>query len=268
MIITLTSDFGHKDSFVGIMKGVIAGIAPQAHVIDLSHGVAPQDIMAGALLLRHSVDYFPEPSVHVAVVDPGVGSVRRPILIQAGNRYLVGPDNGVLSLACGEATPLRMIHLSNSAYHRQPASKTFHGRDIFAPVAAHLSLGVDPACLGDPIDEFTKIAWPAVTVTAQDVNGEIMYIDGFGNLYTNIGAQELQRFDADELAFSVGDIVIQGLASHYAAGAFRAGPIALINSWGLLEIAVYNGDAQKHCGARIGDKVKVRVLEAIAGGRK
>src|SRR5687767_5648334 len=139
MIITLTSDFGYTDSFVGIMKGVIGGINPRARIVDLSHGVAPHDIMGAALLLRYSVNYFQQGTVHLAVVDPGVGSARRPILIEAAGNYFVGPDNGVLSLACADAKPLRTIHLSNPAYHRPSVSKTFHGRDVFAPVAAHLS---------------------------------------------------------------------------------------------------------------------------------
>jgi hypothetical protein len=259
MIITLTSDFGYKDAFVGVMKGVIAGINPAAHIIDLSHGIAPQDVMGAALLMRHSVNHFPCGSIHVAIVDPGVGSARRPILIEAAGNHFVGPDNGVLSLAAADATPLRVIHLSNAAYHRQPVSRTFHGRDIFAPVAAHLSLGIDPASLGDPVDDLTRIAWPAVKATSTGFQGEIVYIDGFGNLFTNVDAQELPAHPSDKLAFSVGAIVIQGLATHYAAGGAN-GFVALINSWGLLEIAAYQGNAQERCGARIGDKVEIRVL--------
>jgi S-adenosyl-L-methionine hydrolase (adenosine-forming) len=259
MMITLTSDFGYKDPFVGIMKGVIAGINPRAAVIDLSHGVAAQDVMGAALLMRHSVDYFPVGTVHVAVVDPGVGGTRRPILIEAAGNCFVGPDNGVLSLAFAAGIPLRVIHLTHTAYHRQPLSRTFHGRDIFAPVAAHLSLGVDPASCGDPVDDFVRIAWPAITQFDNGLAGEIVYIDGFGNLFTNIGAPDLQTFDTAKLVFNLGSVVIQGLASHYGAreaGAF----VALINSWGLLEIAVYRGSAQQVCRARVGDKVEARVL--------
>lgn len=259
MIITLTSDFGYKDPFVGIMKGVIVGINPDAGIIDLSHGVAPQDIMGAALLLRHSVSYFPRGTVHVVVVDPGVGSSRKPILIETADNFLVGPDNGVLSLACADAIPLRIIHLSNTAYHRQPASTTFHGRDIFAPVAAHLSLGADSTSLGDPVENFTPIVWPAVTVTSRGLRGEIVYIDRFGNLFTNIGAQQLQGLANDRLAFSVGAIVIEGLATHYAAAGAN-GFVALINSWGLLEIAAYQSNAQERSGARIGDKIEASVF--------
>src|SRR5574341_2016219 len=145
MLITLTTDFGYSDPFVGIMKGVIARINPNAQVIDLSHGIPPQDIMAGALVLRHSVSYFPRGAVHVAIVDPGVGGARRPLLIECDGSYFVGPDNGLLSLALEDKQPARIVELSNPSYHLQSASKTFHGRDIFAPVAAYLSLGIAAA---------------------------------------------------------------------------------------------------------------------------
>src|SRR5215467_14046965 len=137
MLITLTTDFGSADPFVGIMKGVIAGIHADAQVVDISHGVPPQDLVAGALILRHSVPYFPCGTIHVVVVDPGVGSERRPLLIQCDGNYFVGPDNGVLSLALEGRNPTRIIHLSNPVYHLQPTSTTFHGRDIFAPAAAY-----------------------------------------------------------------------------------------------------------------------------------
>ncbi|HEX2225703.1 MAG TPA: SAM-dependent chlorinase/fluorinase [Candidatus Binatia bacterium] len=258
MIITLISDFGYKDSFVGIMKGVIAGINPQAHIIDLSHGIAPQDVRGAALLLRHSIEYFPRGTVHVVVVDPGVGSARRAILVESAGYFLVGPDNGVLSLAYKDNAELRVTHLSNTVYHRPTLSHTFHGRDVFAPVAAHLSLGADPASFGNAVDDFSRLVLPSVTVRPNAIEGEIVYIDGFGNLFTNIGAQELQRFAYDKIAFTVRGVVIQGLATHYAA-AERGGLVALINSWGILEIALNQGNAQQRCAARIGDKIEARV---------
>ncbi|MGH7929630.1 MAG: SAM hydrolase/SAM-dependent halogenase family protein [Candidatus Binatia bacterium] len=257
-MITLISDFGYKDPFVGIMKAVIAGINPQARIIDLSHGIAPQDIVGAALLIRHSVNYFPRGTVHVAVVDPGVGSGRRPILIEAAESYFVGPDNGIFSLALTDEIPSRIIHLSNPAYHRKPVSTTFHGRDIFAPVAAHLSLGVDSALIGDPVQDFARITWPVVTVIPNGLEGEIVYIDGFGNLFTNVGPQQLSALPDDKLVFSVAGVVIEGLASHYAA-AVSGDLVALINSWELLEIAVYRGNAQDRCDARIGDKIQIRL---------
>jgi len=257
MIIALTTDFGYKDPFVGIMKGVIAGINPDARVIDLSHGVAPQDIMGAALILRHSVNHFPRGSIHVAVVDPGVGSARRPILIEATGNYFIGPDNGVLSLALIDEEPARIIHLSNAAYHRQPVSATFHGRDIFAPAAAYLSLGTAVTAFGEAVQDYCRIAWPGIAKSVKGLQGEIVYIDGFGNLCTNVTENELKGLPRDKLAINVGNVAIQGLATNYAAvgkGSF----IALINSWGLLEIAVFQGNAQQHCGARVGDKIQIR----------
>ena len=259
MIITLTSDFGYKDSFVGIMKGVIAALNPQARIIDLSHGISPQDVIGAALLLRHSVEYFPRGTVHVVVVDPGVGSARRPVLVEASGYFLVGPDNGVLSLACQDSAEQRVIHLSNTAYHRPTLSNTFHGRDVFAPVAAHLSLGVDPASLGNAVDDFSRLVLPPVRVRPNAIEGEIVYIDGFGNLFTNIGVQELQPFVHNKVAFHICGIVIQGVATHYAA-AEPGDLVALINSWGMLEIALNQGNAQHRCAARIGDKIEARVL--------
>src|SRR5688572_5231964 len=153
MIITLTTDFGYQDSFVGIMKGVIAGINPQARVIDITHGIPPQGILAGALTLRHSVKYFPSGTIHVAVVDPGVGSSRRPLLIQDQGNYFLGPDNGILSLAVENIESAHIVQLTNPTYHLHPTRTTFHGRDIFAPAAAHLSLGTPLKAFGEPWDK-------------------------------------------------------------------------------------------------------------------
>lgn len=257
MIITLTTDFGYKDPFVGLMKGVIAGINPLARIIDLSHGIAPQDIMAAALTLRYSVNFFPRGTIHVVVVDPGVGSARRPLLIESGGNFLIGPDNGVLSLALADEKPAKIIHLSNPAYHRRPVSATFHGRDIFAPVAANLSTGMDSEALGDAVEDFIRIDWPSIFRSADGLTGEIVYIDGFGNLFTNITEHDLKTFNSRKVMIGIGDVEIQGLATNYVAGG-PGGYAALINSWGLLEIAVSRGNAQLACGAQIGDKIAIR----------
>ncbi len=258
MIITLTTDFGYKDPFVGIMKGVIAGINPNVQVVDLSHGIPPQDIMAAALVLRHSVPYFRRGAIHVAVVDPGVGSTRHALLIESDGQYFIGPDNGVLSLTLTDKQPDTVIQLSNTIYHLQPTSATFHGRDIFSPVAAHLSLGIDPAALGEPIDNFVRLDWPKLVKSQGRIEGEIVYIDGFGNLFTNIQEQDLAALQRENLSVTLGDITIQGLARSYAAGE-NGRCIALINSWGLVEIAFYGDSAQRRCQAKIGDKVQVSV---------
>jgi S-adenosyl-L-methionine hydrolase (adenosine-forming) len=256
MLITLTTDFGYADPFVGIMKGVIAGINPQAQIVDLSHGIPVHDVTAAALVLRHSVPYFPRGTIHVIVVDPGVGSARRPLLIEFEGNYLVGPDNGVLSLAMERKGPARIVHLSNPSYHLRPTSTTFHGRDIFAPTAAYLSRGVAPEALGELTDHFVRLSWPTVIKTETSMAGEIVYIDGFGNLFSNIGADDLKERPAQQLRITLRDLSIAGLTANYAA-VEPSDCVALINSWGLLEIAVRQGNAQKRCRAIVGDKVQL-----------
>ena len=256
MLITLTTDFGYTDPFVGIMKGVICGINPQARIVDLSHGIPAQNIMAAALVLRQSAQYFPRGTIHVAVVDPGVGSARRPLLVELEGSYFIGPDNGVLSLVMEAKRPTRIVHLSNPSYQLRPTSATFHGRDIFAPTAAYLSRGTAPEAFGETTDDFAKLIWPTVLKTETTIRGEIVYIDGFGNLFTNIGADDLKELSGHRLRITLRDLSILGLAANYAA----VEPdkyVALINSWGLLEIAICKGSAQKHSGAIIGDKVQV-----------
>jgi S-adenosyl-L-methionine hydrolase (adenosine-forming) len=259
MLITLITDFGAVDPFVGIMKGVIAGIHPEAQVVDISHGVPPQDLMAGALILQHSVSYFPPGTIHVVVVDPSVGSDRRPLLIQCDDNYFVGPDNGVLSLALEGRNPTRVIHLSNPTYHLRPTSATFHGRDIFAPAAAYLSRGVAADSLGDPTADFVRLEWAGALRTADKIAGKIVYVDGFGNLFTNIRDRDLQGLPDDKIVISLKQHTVQGLVSSYAA---RSGEklLAVINSWGLLEIALYKDSAQRHTGAKVGDTVHLRIV--------
>lgn len=256
MMITLTTDFGYQDSFVGIMKGVIAGINPKAQVIDLTHGIPAQNVLVGALSLRHSIPYFPPGTIHVAVIDPGVGGRRRPILIESEGNYFIGPDNGVLSLALGGTTGHRFTHLSNPAYRLQPASATFHGRDIFAPAAAHLSLGVPTAAFGEAIDEIIRIELPKVIREEGRLLGEIVYIDGFGNVYTNIERNDLTGVIEEQIEIHLAGVHLTGLRANYSAvpkGDFAA----LFNSWGLLEIAANGGNAQKRTGAKVGDQVEI-----------
>lgn len=259
MLITLTTDFGLKDPFVGIMKGVIAQINPHATVVDLTHGIPPQDIFAAAMVLRHAVGYFPRGTIHVAVVDPGVGGTRRPLLFEGNEAYFIGPDNGVLSLLWDERQPKRIIHLSNRTYYRQPTSATFHGRDIFAPIAAQLSLGVAPLAFGESVDHVVQIEWPDVIHSGRSVRGEIVYIDGFGNLFSNIRERDLPGLDRKKISTVVGGVTIYGLAPNYAA-VDEGQPVALINSWGLLEVAANNESAARLFHVGIGEKVYLSVI--------
>ena len=255
-LITLTTDFGSKDPYVGIMKGVILGINPDAHIIDLSHGIPSQDVMAGALVLGASVSYFPAGTIHVAVVDPGVGGNRRALLIESEKSYFIGPDNGIFSLVLGEKTLQQIVDLSNPAYHLRPTSATFHGRDIFAPIAAYLSLGIAAEDLGTPARDLARIPWPAALKRDRSVEGEVIYIDGFGNLITNIRERDLPAAPS-KLMVSLGSVVVRGLVPSYAWG--REGAyVALINSSALLEIALSQGSAQAASGAQIGDRVDVQ----------
>ena len=254
-IITLTTDFGYRDPFVGIMKGVVSGIEPAATIIDLTHGVAPQDVTGGALALAAAVDFFPAGTIHAAVVDPGVGGERRPILVETDRACYVGPDNGLLSLAAGRQRLIRVIHLSNPAYHLSPTSTTFHGRDIFAPAAAHLSAGVRPEKLGETVESFESLHVPDPEIRdGGGITGQVIYVDGFGNLTTNIRREDLERLDPESVAVRIGDRKIRGIAANYAS-AGTGNYLALVNSWGLLEISRCNGSAQAGLGAGTGTRV-------------
>jgi S-adenosyl-L-methionine hydrolase (adenosine-forming) len=256
MPISLTTDFGYRDSFVGIMKGVIAGIAPSVQVIDVTHGIPAQDVMSGALILRHAVGYFPPGTIHVGIVDPGVGSERAPLLIESGSQFFIGPDNGIFSLALRDQQPDRIVQLSNRAYHLRPTSSTFHGRDVFAPVAAYLSLGIPAAEFGEPAESYMKLAIPKIVRRGREIDAEIIYIDGYGNLFTNIEEHDLTGLPASGIAIQTGTVRLRGLTSNYAA--VRVGElVAVINSWGLLEISVNQGNARQFSGVKIGDKVRI-----------
>jgi len=255
MLITLTTDFGYRDSFAGIMKGVINRINPDAQVIDLTHGVPPQNIMAAALTLRHSVPYFSAGAIHVVVIDPGVGGARRPLLIECAGNYFIGPDNGVLSLAVRNKEK-RVIELTNSEYFLQPTGSTFHGRDIFAPVAAHLSRGVPIGAFGGLSSSIIELHVPEIVREQNVLTGEIIYIDGYGNLFTNIDAQDLASLPRNQIHIAVGSTIIRNLKASYDSVEVDQ-LTAIINSWGVLEIAQYNGNAEQKCGAKVGDRVVV-----------
>ncbi len=256
-LITLVTDFGLKDPFVGIMKGIIFGINPNAHIIDLSHEIPPQDIMAGALVLRHSAPFFPRGTIHVSVVDPGVGTKRRPLLVESEGNFFIGPDNGVLSLVIEGKVTSQIIHLSNETYHLKPTSKTFHGRDIFAPVAAYLSLCIPPQDLGTRVKGLERLPWPKVIQADGAIQGEVVYIDSFGNLITNVHEHDIMGLQPENLTVSVGSLTIHGLAPNYAAS-MEGEYIALINSWNLLEISLFKRNACIQSGVKVGAEVCVR----------
>lgn len=259
-IISLLTDFGSRDAFVGIMKGVILGINPAAQLVDLSHEVPAQDVLAGALILRSAVAFFPPDTIHLAVVDPGVGSSRRGVLIETQHGCFIGPDNGLLSLAVSAEMMTRTIHLNNPVYFLSPCSSTFHGRDVFAPVAAHLSLGTAVEQFGPEMSTIERLTLPKVEHEERRLVGSVIYIDHFGNLVTNITEPDLLPFPRERLCVSIGAVRILGIIPSYAA-VIVGTPAALINSWGLLEIAVRNGAAAQQLGVHRGCPVSVTLLQ-------
>ena len=190
--ITLTTDFGSKDPFVGIMKGVIVSINPSVKIIDITHNISPQSILEAAYTLEMSYASFPHKTIHVAVVDPGVGSARRPLLVATDYHYFIGPDNGVFSRIYRLTESLTVIHITAEHYFLPQRSSTFHGRDIFAPVAAWMSKGIDIERFGDPITDYVILQEPALISSSNNVvEGEVVYIDRFGNLMTNIPGEKI-----------------------------------------------------------------------------
>ena len=194
-LITLTTDFGSEDWFVGVMKGVILGIAPRAAIVDITHGISPGDVFAGAFALAASCRCFPRKTVHVAVIDPGVGGGRQAIVVQTRDYYFVGPDNGVLSLALEQESIRSIRRLQNRRFFRPDISNTFHGRDIFAPVAAHLSKGVAVAALGPELNDCVRLSLHPPAFKRGRLFGEVVYVDRFGNAITNVREADLTPFD-------------------------------------------------------------------------
>lgn len=255
-LITLLTDFGLDDAYVGIMKGVILRIHPTVRLIDLTHAVPPQRIVAGALMLRSAVGYFPDGSVHLAVIDPGVGSGRRPIMIETDRGLLVGPDNGILCPAAAVLGRGRARLLANERFFVRPVSQTFHARDIFAPVAAHLSRGVAPKEVGPELDGIVELALPVPRQSGAAVAGEVVHVDHFGNLITNITADLVSRFPAQPVSVSINETPIGALLATYS-GVLEGAPVALIGSWGSVEIAIRNGNAAETFAAGPGTPVTV-----------
>lgn len=261
--IALLTDFGYRDHYVGVMKGVIAAIAPAATVIDVTHGIPPQDIAAGALLLRHSRPFFPPRTTFVAVVDPGVGTARLPLAIETrtGARF-VGPDNGLLWPAAEAAGIKRIVELRSPRYRLPHVSATFHGRDIFAPAAAWLARGVALARLGPHVKNFARLDLEAgIKERAQLLAGTVIYVDSFGNLVTNLDRARVDRFVArfrqSRLSVRIRHRAPIEMRSAYGDALIGA-PLATFGSFDLLEIAVRDGSAADYFAAGAGTLVTLR----------
>lgn len=255
-IITLTTDYGLSDHLVGSLKGVILRIQPEAHIVDISHQVTPFDILEGALIIGNAYKYFPARTIHVVVVDPGVGSERRPILASTEQHLFVAPDNGVLSVVYQQEPGVTVRHISADHYFLRPLSNTFHGRDIFAPVAAWLAKNVAPSSVGEVIRDFVRFTIPRAKQEGNRLRGLILRADVFGNLMTNIKTEEVSGIVSERKAFRLlaGKAEITRLVENYAQGE-PGEPVAIIGSSGFLEISVNKGSAARHLGLSRGAEV-------------
>ncbi|HLH38752.1 MAG TPA: SAM-dependent chlorinase/fluorinase [Bryobacteraceae bacterium] len=249
-VITLTTDFGSSDHFVGAMKGVILSIAPRATIVDISHEIAPQNVNEGAFVIGQAWKYFPQKTVHVVVVDPGVGSARRAILCQAGGQFFIAPDNGVLSMIYDAAKPA-VREISNARVMRKEISKTFHGRDVFAPAAAHLARGLAPARFGRPIADFIRLEALKPRPVSRNVwRGVILKVDHFGNLITNFSIDDFAEVKTAPMELRIAGKRIRRLALTFAEAEIGES-VAIPGSAGFLEIAANHASAANllNCGA-------------------
>jgi len=263
-IITLLSDFGLQDEYVGVMKGVILSINSRVQLVDITHNISRHAITEAALVIKTSFRYFPKGSIHVIVVDPGVGGKRRIICIKKEGRFFVAPDNGVLSLVMEGGKVDRVCTVTNETYFLKPVSSTFHGRDILAPVAAYLSRGAPMASLGEEVAvaDVTTLDIPTPYLSSPgELVGRVLSIDHFGNLVTNIDEQTLERFKGEgawaDLVIRLGRSTIQGLSTSYDS-VKKGGPICVMGSRNLLEIAVNQQDARTYFKATVGQTIRVK----------
>jgi S-adenosylmethionine hydrolase len=258
MIITLTSDFG-PGRYVAAMKGVILSINPQAVVVDLDHGVKPQDVREGAFVLYTTLPSFPQ-AIHVAVVDPGVGTSRRPLVVETDRGALVGPDNGLLIPAAKLLGLRRVSEISNRKYMRPAISKTFHGRDIFAPVAAHLSLGVPVPEIGQEVADYHELDFGVPQTGPQGLSGSVIHVDRFGNLITNIPGESLERWDSygGSLEVDVGGRNVRATLARTYGEVPRGSFLVIVGSSDLVEVSVNGGSAAESLGARAGFSLALR----------
>jgi S-adenosylmethionine hydrolase len=256
-IITLTTDFGVGSRYVAAMKGVILSINPHATIVDLSHGVPPRNIRAGAIVLAETVCWFPPGTIHVAVIDPGVGSKRRVVYAQIGTQQFVAPDNGVLSRLALLEPPSKIFGIEERKHWLPEVSRTFHGRDVMAPVAARLSLGLSPEKLGPPVKQLVELPWAEVEQVPNRIEGEVIEVDSFGNLITNITRAMLEGVPG-------GDSVIITCEDHETQGIFATfsdqPPMTLmahVGSTGRLELAIVDENASAMLGVKVGAPVRV-----------
>ncbi len=255
-LLTLTTDYGTSDQLVGTIKGVILTIQPEAQIIDINHSVTPYDLLDGALCIGATYRYFPSRTVHLVIVDPGVGTNRRPILVSANNQYFIAPDNGVLSLIYDREDPVVVRHITAEHYFQRPVSPTFHGRDVFAPVAAWLAKNWQTEAFGEPITDFTRFALPRPKAQEGAIRGAVLRVDHFGNLMTNFTLEDLPEAmrQPGPARFVVAGKPVKQFVETFAQG--PAGePVALVGSMGFIEIAVNKGNAARVLGVGRGAEI-------------
>jgi len=256
-VITLTTDFGTGSPYVAAMKGVILSINPMAALVDITHDIRPQDVRQAALVLDDVTGRFPPATIHVVVVDPGVGTDRAIAYAEIGHRRFVAPDNGVLSRVARRIPPSNLIRISEPEYWLEPVSATFHGRDIMAPVAARVGSGLDPNKLGPPLEKLVMLDWPEPVASPGKIEGEIIDVDSFGNLITNVDAELLAQVpDFRQARVQLGEYQTDGISTTYADRP-QAALIALLGSSGRLELAIVGASAAKTLGAAVGDRVTI-----------
>jgi S-adenosylmethionine hydrolase len=269
-IITLTTDFGTNDHFVGAMKGVILEIVPDAQIVDICHSVQAFDVLDGALTISQAYSYFPTRTVHMVIVDPGVGTARRPIIASCDKYHFVAPDNGVLSLVYAKEERIHVRHVTSEHYFLQPVSNTFHARDIFSPVAAYLAKEVDSLKFGDEVQEYVRFSAPKPKAVDQNrMRGVVLKVDRFGNLITNFTAQDVPALfaaGAQGFKITVGGREITEIHNAYAEGS-PGEVFGILGSMGFLEIAANRGAAAQITGAAKGTDVTVGLGEAAAAGK-
>ena len=264
-IVTITTDFGVIDPYVGVMKGVMLSIEPGLTIVDITNEIEPQNIMQAAYVVSASFEYFPKGTAHLCVVDPGVGSERRPIIVEAGGHYFIGPDNGVFTEALRKHSGAVARQITNTDKHLPRVSSTFHGRDIFAPVAARLARGEPAESFGPVINSVSMLDLPWETRPAPNMlMGEVIYIDRFGNAVTNLTRSLVERVLAEAggegVMILIGDDIAEDIQPHYSAAYDEDGLYALYGSWDTVELFVKNGDAAMLYGIEIGDDVEARFL--------
>ncbi len=262
-MITLTTDFGLKDPYVAEMKAIIFDLCPNAVIVDITHEIAKFNIRMGAYMLATAVPYFPEGSIHVGIVDPGVGTLRRPIVIQTRQGFFIGPDNGLLVLAAEKQGLTRIHELTNPRFMLPKVSHTFHGRDVFAPVAAHLMNGVQPQEFGPEILKVVQPEFAKVTKRNGLLIGEVLHVDGFGNVITNINEKEVaQGHVKGEVNVELAGCKLKLKLRRAYGEAESREPLALIGSHGFLEISINQGNAAKRFKTKAGDRVTISRVKA------